>query len=52
METWNLKDTWKEKNTVIVGIDAKNDSANEDFPGGSDSKESACIAGDPGSVPG
>ena len=22
------------------------------FPGGSDSKESACIAGDPGSIPG
>ena len=24
----------------------------EDFPGGSDGKESACNAGDPGSVPG
>ena len=22
------------------------------FPGGSDSKESACVAGDPGSIPG
>ena len=24
----------------------------DQFPGGSDSKESACIAGDPGSIPG
>ena len=52
METWSLKVFWKEKNTVIVVTDAKNDSANEGFPGGSDGKESACSAGDPGSVPG
>ena len=50
METWNLKDTWKEKNTVIVGIDAKNDSANEGFPGGPDGKESR-NSWDPGSIP-
>ena len=52
METWSLKVFWKEKNTVIVVTDAKNDSANEGFPGGSDGKESDCSAGDPGSVPG
>ena len=26
--------------------------ASQDFPGGSDGKESACNAGDPGSIPG
>ena len=52
METLSLKYIWKEKNTVIVVTDAENDSANEGFPGGPDGKESACNAGDPGSVPG
>ena len=29
----------------------KNSNAKKDFPGGSDSKESACNAGDQGSIP-
>ena len=35
-----------------TGLCYVNNHALQDFPGGSDGKESACNAGDPGSIPG